>query len=250
MKIVTWILSVLIGLFAPAISSAQTCAPLNPSIVSWWPGEGDAADIIDDNPGILEGGVTFDAGMVGQAFSLDGSNGLVNLGNAANLQVSAGDFSVEVWVRFNTLDRGFFGDMSIVDKMGRSGPNDDGWRMIKQRDHHFWFCLGGVGTNGCTPSAPTTVISRTSATVGPWFHVAGVKGDAGIAVYVNGVKEDSKPLAPFNDTNSAEVLIGSYNREHSFLDGSVDEVSIYNSALSDSDIQAIFDAGSDGKCQP
>jgi hypothetical protein len=40
--------------------------------VSWWPGDGNANDIVDGNDGTLQGGVTFATGKVEQAFSFDG----------------------------------------------------------------------------------------------------------------------------------------------------------------------------------
>src|SRR5947199_9852261 len=119
------------------------CATTPSGMVSWWPGEGNANDIVDGNSGTLQGGATFAAGYVGQAFLLDGVNAYVDAGNAPNLHVSGGDFTVEAWVRFNALG----GDMSIMDKMSASGVNTDGWRLIKQGDNRFWFCLGGGGGN-------------------------------------------------------------------------------------------------------
>ncbi|MFQ6119614.1 MAG: fibronectin type III domain-containing protein, partial [Methanosarcinales archaeon] len=84
-------------------AKAQSCVEAPPDLVSWWPGDGDANDIIDGNDGTLQNGVTFAAGQVGQAFSLDGIDDFVDLGNASNLHVSAGDFTVDAWVFFNTL---------------------------------------------------------------------------------------------------------------------------------------------------
>ena len=73
--------------------------PIQPPLgmVSWWPGDGHANDIVDGNHGTLEGGATFATGKVEQAFSLDGIDDFVDLGNAPNLQVSAGDFTIEAW---------------------------------------------------------------------------------------------------------------------------------------------------------
>ena len=50
--------------------------PLN--LVSWWPGDGDAADIQGGNNGTLQGGAAFAPGMVDQAFSLDGVDDFVS----------------------------------------------------------------------------------------------------------------------------------------------------------------------------
>ena len=52
--------------------NTQLCTPPPPGMVAWWPGEGNANDIRGGNNGTPQGGVTFPAGEVGQAFSFDG----------------------------------------------------------------------------------------------------------------------------------------------------------------------------------
>jgi hypothetical protein len=194
--------------------------------VSWWPGDGNAHDIADGNNGTLMGGATFASGKVGQAFLLDGINAFVDAGNAPNLHVSAGDFTVDAWVFFNALSHppgansgAPQGDMSIVDKMSASGVNTDGWRLLKQDDNRFWFCLGGGTGNRCGDPA-FTVFSTTRATTGVWLHVAAVKSATSFSIYVNGQLQDSRsPVPSFLDTNSADLRIGSYALEGSHLNG-------------------------------
>ena len=76
------------------------CFPPLAGLVGWWPGDGNTDDLADGNNGTLEGGATFASGKVGQAFLLDGIDDSVNLGNASNLHVSVGDFTVGAWVFF------------------------------------------------------------------------------------------------------------------------------------------------------
>ena len=45
---------------------SQTCVDPPSGLVSWWPGDGNASDIVDGNDGALENGATFAAGHVGQ----------------------------------------------------------------------------------------------------------------------------------------------------------------------------------------
>jgi len=238
-------------------AQSQSCTPPPVGMASWWPGDGDAIDIADGNDGILQGGATFAPGMVGQAFFFDGIDDFVNVGNAPNLRVSTGDFTVDAWVLFNALSHppgsntgAPQGDMSIVDKMSGSGVNTDGWRLLKQDDNRFWFCLGG-GASGNQCVIPThTVFSTTQATTGVWFHIAAVKSSTSFSIYVNGQLEDTRsPLPDFLDTNSANLRIGSYVLEGSHLNGLVDEVEIYDRALSAAEIEAIFNAGGAGKCK-
>ena len=257
MHVAKMVALVVIGVSLVAVPAlAQDCVEPPEGLVSWWPGDNNANDITDGNNGVLMGGITFAEGMVGPAFLLDGIDSFVDAGNASNLHVSDGDFTVDAWVLFNALSHppGWNqgvppGDMSIVDKMSAIPVNTDGWRLLKQDDNRFWFCLGkGLPYDGCADPA-FTVYSTTVATTGVWYHVAAVKNAATFSIYVNGQLEDSRPLPSFLDTHSANLRIGSYVLEGSHLNGLIDEVEFFDRALSQPEIQAIFEAGSAGKCK-
>jgi hypothetical protein len=245
-----------IGLTNLTIKSGPgTCEPPPSNMISWWTGDGGTGDIVNGNDGTAVGNVGFARGVVGQAFNLDGLNSYVNAGNPPMLQVSNGDFTVDAWVLFNALSNAPevtiapLGDMSIVDKMSAQYVNVDGWRLLKQDDNRFWFCLGGKDGNHCGDPA-FTVFSTTTATTGVWYHVAAVKKANGLEIYVNGALEDFRtPLPDFLDTNAADLLIGASIAEGAPLNGLVDEVEVFNRALTADEIRAIYVAGSAGKCR-
>jgi predicted outer membrane repeat protein len=197
-----------------------------------------ALDSVGVNNGTLFGPI-WTTGKVGGALHFDGANDYVDLGNDPSLRVSSGDFTVSAWVKFDALS----GDMSIVDKMSASGANRDGWRLAKQTDNRFWFCLGGRDANHCGDPA-FTVFSTTLANTADWFHVTGVKNSGGLSIYVNGVLEDSRsPLPNFLDSNSTNLRLGSYILDSlAYLNGLVDEARIFNRALSAAEVKAVFDA--------
>jgi Concanavalin A-like lectin/glucanases superfamily len=206
--------------------------------------------------------VTFAPGHVGQAFALNGSNTAVNAGNATNLQVSGGDFTVEAWVYYSSLFNADAivclasgCDMSIVDKMqdiSLPQSNANGWRLLKQAANYFLFCFGGGAVNRCgrqPEAANNSVFSPIgSVAANTWYHIAAVKGANTISLYVNGLLAGQTTLGPFTDTNATGLLIGAKNSiEGAHTNGLVDEVTLYNRALSLSEIQAIFAAGGSGK---
>jgi len=243
---------VFVLLFVVPFAVAQECVTPPSGLVSWWSGDSDASDIENGNDGTLvNGALAGISGKVDGAFSLDGIDDFILIGNPANLQVSSGDFTVDAWVKFDslfssTIDCGFSGcDQYLAFKINPAPTfsNADGWMLLKQADNRFWFCFGGEASNGCTPSALTTVRSTTVAQTDLWYHLVAVKTPTEIAIYVNGVKEASKPLPAFTDTNSAMLTLGE------FVNGLLDEVEIYNRALSSEEIQAIFNAGDLGKCK-
>ena len=232
---------------ASGAGAAGGCPEPPKGMAAWWPGDGNANDLVGSSNGTLQHGASFATGIVGQGFALDGVDDYVDFGNAPSLRVSSGDFSIDAWVRFDAITAA---DMSIVDKMSAVGVNLDGWRLIKQGDdNHFWFCFGGGTVNRCVDPA-FTVFSRTLAVPDVWFHVAAVKSASSFSLYVNGEQEDSRsPVPAFVDTQSASLLVGSYILQGANLDGIVDEVQLFNRALSASEVRSIFDAGKLGKCR-
>jgi hypothetical protein len=236
--------------FAMAGYAAQKCYPPPKQMVSWWPGDGNAHDIVGKNNGKLENGAGFAKGYVKQAFSLNGTNQYVNLGNAKSLWVSKGSFTVDAWVYFNSVGEP---DQSIVDKMNANGTNSDGWRLLYQGDSDlFWFCLGaGSGNNGCGNGVPTTVVSTTTVQAKTWYHVTAEKAATTISIYVNGKREGTSDFGSFTDTNSTDLLFGATASEGktAWLNGLIDEVELFKRALPANQIKGIYSAGHAGKCK-
>ena len=221
-----------------------TNAGLSDGLVAYYPFNGNANDESGNgNNGTSIGGVTFTPGKVGQALFLNGTD-YVNAGNAPIIHISAGDFTIGVWVFFNAIS----GDMSIVDKMVNTvgSANNDGWRLLKQTDNRFWFCFGGGTKNGCDSQGLPAfgVFSSTKAMTGVWYHIAVVKSTANFSIYVNGQLQDSRYSLPnFLDTQSPNLLIGNNASYRAYLNGLIDEAKVYNRALSESEIQQLYRGG-------
>ena len=184
-------------------------------------------------------------------FEFDGVDDAVNLGHSAIVNLSAGEFTVHVWVQLASLTEGgppCMGpegqcDMSILDKMSAIAAevNGDGWRLLKQSDDHFWFCVGGEAeTNGCGAES-TTVRSTTIAEPGVWYSVARGKTSSEILIYVNGLPEGAASLGAFTDTNVADLMVGANAAEGAFLNGRIRQVELFGRALSTSHIRAIYE---------
>jgi len=79
-------------------SAPAQCVLPSPGLVSWWSGDGNGTDIFGGSPGLpATNGVAFVPGMVGQAFSFDGTNGYIQ--TTLDVQPSAMQYSTwEAWV--------------------------------------------------------------------------------------------------------------------------------------------------------
>jgi hypothetical protein len=93
-----------------------------------------------------------------------------------------------------------------------------------------------------------SVRSKTGSTTlqsNTWYHVAAVLRDAGnISLYINGQDDggvsggSGGPIVYSNDTDSSSQ-IGCRNGTEYFLYGAVDDVRVYNRALSPHEIQVL-----------
>src|SRR5205823_7272974 len=106
------------------------------------------------------------------------------------------------------------------------------------------------GRLALTKNGVDNVTSTPSVTDTNWHHVAVTKNGSNIVFYIDGAGQTGPAYDP-GFTFEQNVIIGASNDAllAGFL-GLIDEVSIYNRALSADEIAGIYRAGSAGKCAP
>ena len=223
------------------------CDPAPSGIVSWWTADGTASDLIGTNHGILNGGVTYTSGEVRQAFNLNGTTAWVNVPHSDSFNPT-GPFSIECWVNGNPIQN--YAQSLIVDK-SHGFTDGTGWGLQTDPSGsgkpQFFY---GTGQNaGSFPlvSANATVLDNH------WHHLAGVWTGTQLQMYLDGALQDTLNETTLPANNLRDVEIGRSwggGTPIRFFRGKIDEVSYYNRALSGSEVAAIFNAGSGGKCSP
>ncbi len=220
-------------------AQAQTCDPPPSGLKSWWPGDGNANDIWGGNGGTLQGGATFATGEVGEAFSFD-ANGDVDVPDAASLNPPTGQITVDAWVNPASQSAGG----SIVNK--RPVSNATGYTLEQQYtadgDVLWNLVVGGVEVN---------VVSDTVLPLDTWTLVAGTYDGKTATLYFNGTEVGSTSHAGSIDPSpGADLQIGRNLVNGIEFAGLIDEVEVFDRALSQAEIMAIVSAGSAGKCKP
>ncbi len=189
--------------------------------------------------------------MVSSAFSFDGTNSYVQITNSAVLQPT--NFTVECWVRFTSLDSPGLGgspagDQYIVFKQNTRTANFEGFDLDKTRT-----ASGDVFRLIVSSSAGVSAFIQSSTLIstGVWYHVAALRGSNFIQLYVNGQLERQTNVAFAQNYGNFPLYFGSTGQaiwDHK-LKGNLDEVSLYNRALSPNEIAGVYAAGVAGKCK-
>ena len=179
------------------------------------------------NNGTISGATWTTSGKYGGALSFDGTDDYVDCGNDASLDIT-GDISVEAWI--NPIDSGEGGLGHIFKKLNilmfMKGAGDEN-------------IIFRIKVGGAIKEAVSTgdVVSYNS-----WHYVVGVFDGTNVLVYVDGVKfTGSATAGPIDGHSSADLIIGTDSVSASYtFNGTIDEVRIYNRALTADEIQMSY----------
>jgi uncharacterized delta-60 repeat protein/fimbrial isopeptide formation D2 family protein len=222
--------------------TTPVCAGVPGDIISWWPGGGNAQDIVGHYDGALQNGATFGTGMVGQAFSLDGIDDAIVVGNFAALNPAS--ITVEAWIKPNGVPAGTLAD--VVTKWGFDATIDS-YFLGLLNSGGVVKVLGGIG-DGATGDPG---FSGGTVTLNAWNHIA-MTYDAASGLnrlYLNGASVSQRVRAHGIYPTTSRVFIGREDSNNKrFFSGLIDEPTIYSRALTDAEILAIYNAGGNGKC--
>jgi hypothetical protein len=216
-----------------------TCVTAPANLVSWWTGDNTAIDIQSGNNGTMKNGATFANGKVAQAFSLDGVNDYVDVGSPGSLNIT-GPLTVDAWIKPKAL-----GTTQAVYNTSSNAFNLGEVLLRVNPDGTIgWLRRGSQGV-------PNVLYESTNTNVaaGVWTHIAAVFDGNTLQVYINGVLDSATPsVVSYGGGAPPRVKIGSDDFDEIF-NGSIDEVEVFNSALSAGDVASVYNAGSAGKCK-
>ena len=184
------------------VNQAPGCAAPPAGLVGWWRGEGAASDSAGTNNGVLEGGVAFAAGEVGQAFSFNGTNADVRVPASASLNVGLADgFTIETWINPADITHGH----PLVEwNNGSFGV-------------HFWLAVAGAGPGSLWVDVKDTSFNdhplSTAAGLlvsNVWQHVAAtyVRSNGNTVLYINGVARAQATLGAFTARTIGDLYLG------------------------------------------
>ena len=239
-----------VGISGSTTSGGTTGVPAPPPIsiptnglAAYWPGEGNAMDMSgNNNNGVAYNGVSYTAGQVGQAFTFDGNlRSGIQVVDSPSLKI-IGAITVSAWIKFATfpLDNAN-GEATIVFR-GDDRPGLDPYKMYVTPQGTVRFHI---------ESETAQIELEAPIPQNTWVMVTGTLDDSGdIRLYINAqlAKETLTTVRPLADL----VGIGGLGIGHHpglpdtpfdyQFNGKIDEIRIYNRALSDQEVLNIYRA--------
>lgn len=220
------------------------CVTPPAGLIGWWQAEGNGRDVTGAHHGTTPFGMSYVHGEVGQAFSYHYDNydmTRVTIPDSPDFKLT-NSMTIEAWIYPRAA-------CNYVFFRGDDRPGLDPYSVDCRSTERIGFTIDDLNGNSARVEAPIQY--------NQWQHVAatldGATGE--MRTYVNGrlggqINTSVRPGAELDPAYNPGVGIG--NVEGRFqtwpFNGMIDEVALYSRALSQSEIQGQYDAGSAGRC--
>lgn len=217
----------------PGVASAEA-----PGLIGYWPfDEGSGSSVLDvsgnGNSGQING-ATWTGGRVGKALSFNGSSNTVDIHRSV-VSTSA-SFSVAAWVQVANLN-------AFHTAVSQDGNNISGFFLQTTPGAGGQFAFSLVNSDSTSGTTIRATSSFTPA-LNTWYHLVGVydASSGQSRLYVNGVLQSTQSVpAPWSASGETVIGRGKWNGGATdFWSGLIDDVRIYNRALSNQDASNLY----------
>jgi hypothetical protein len=215
-----------------ALTSAVEAA--DPSLVGWWRFDETSGTVAHDssgygNNGTLQGGPQWVAGMIGGALSFDGSIDYVEVPDSPSLDI-ADALTIAVWVRPSANPVASGGHRWLIAKNTFAATETFG--MVVRQE--------GVIANGIAPVGGAWTVKWSSGAIANdvWSHIVMQCSPPFIRSFINGQPSGEWDIGSYEiNTNDHNLLVAGEKGGSQRYAGLVDDIRIYNRALSQQEIQ-------------
>ena len=203
----------------------------DPALVGWWKFDEGTGDIAADssgngNDGTLNGPLEWTTeGKIGGAMAFTGPYNFVLVEDAPSLNMTQ-EITIAAWI-----NPSWTGNNRILQKS--SGGGDNQYRLIKE---------GGNNIRVHLPPAPNFEITGNIPPQGEWTHLAATYDHSMIRVYYDGVVVGETAFSDNLGVSDGQLFIGNKWAQAPAGDefnGIMDDVRIYNRALTQSEIKRL-----------
>jgi hypothetical protein len=227
--------------------SVLATAPTDVNLVARWEFEGNYNDSNGTNHGVPYGDAEWVSDPVrGYVLSCDGDDDYVEIPGSntpGGVFDITSDITVSAWINFDELKNNW---PAIIAK----GDDTESWRLARSgtpgTGDTIEFCASGVilyyDYGELNPYGNVT--GNVPVADGQWHHVAGVYDGSKICLYVDGIVDTCLDASGSFNSSTYNVWIGSNPVSLQGWTGLIDDVRVYNAALTPGNIAVL--AGKEG----
>ncbi|WP_405935614.1 PA14 domain-containing protein [Streptomyces sp. NBC_00726] len=198
---------------------------------SWSLDENKGTKAADSGPNhkdlTLSEGTSWTTGVHGSALKFDGEGQYAETDGP--VVDTTGDYTVSAWASLDALPGNY---ATVVSQDGR------------RQENPFYLQYGQGAFAFSTPGAHRARAELTPE-LGRWYHLVGVRSGDEIKLYVDGELASTAPAGPA-DVSSGALSVGraKWSGDNTdFWNGSVDQVQVYDKALTDQEVTALYAGG-------
>ncbi len=165
-------------------------------------------------------GATWTTGEFGNALSFNGSSSMVSINDAASLDLTSG-MTLEAWVYPTSLS--------------------STWSDVIFKSGDVYFLMGSTPTSQFPDVGGSFTANNSYGTaalaINTWSHLAGTYDGTTLKLYLNGNLVSSVSVSGTIPTSTGALSIGGDSGSGQYWTGKIDEVRVYNRALSATEVQ-------------
>jgi large repetitive protein len=200
-------------------------------LVAYWKlNENGGGEIFDSSPSGINGSIHVDSGSPNDLWTTGKFDAALGFNGSSYVELGTSDLdltneiTVSLWINIDQLQP----NQIVLAKGQYANP--------------FRIRLEGSGVEVIIRTSTTNYLdSVADLAAGEWSHIAFTYGNGSFILYINGESDCERALTGNVATGSADILMGSEPQTFLYgLDGALDDVRIYNRALSVDEIETLY----------
>ncbi len=231
MKHIVWLVMALISLLTVVAHAEITIE----DIAGMWLFEEDSGDVAGDsslngNDATFNNGPKWAAGKFGKGVSLDGADDDLSAQDSDSLDVGGEEMTIVAWVNADGWPSGW-------NHIVRKTPENPRFYILGVHDTSLAFIFLQTDAQQVADVPGTTALPT-----GEWIHLAMTYDGAEAKIYFNGEVDATAPASGAIQASDGELRIGRGDLA-GYLSGVIDEIAVFNVALSQDEIKEVMDKG-------
>jgi len=185
-------------------------------------------DKVGANNGTISGATINQTGKVGKCYSFDGVNDRVQTSSSHGVTTSR---SYNGWFRLNALPSSGGWMFIYTDNKSESGL------AVRNVSGNYEF----VAYHTNSGNSATLAVKQLTISTGTWYNISYTWNGSKVMLYVNGSFESENTSATSTKTNGSDISrLGSWIGDNHWMNGLIDEVGIWNRALSATEVTKLY----------